>query len=84
MLVKGARKSTERIIDDPCLQHSELRKLMPRYLRGRVHAAFSNVFKVIKKRRINIIVGIHIQFDRLQQKLHFIVNMGTSGSSIRA
>jgi hypothetical protein len=42
-LVNEARQSTERIIDNLCDQRSDLRKLRPRYDRGRARANFLSV-----------------------------------------
>jgi hypothetical protein len=42
-LLNEARESSERIIDDLCDQHSDLRKHRPRYDRGRARANFLSV-----------------------------------------
>ncbi len=44
-LLNEARESTERIIDDLCNQHADLRKYKPRYRWSKAHAAFLNVAK---------------------------------------
>ncbi len=60
-LLNEARESTERVIDDLCDQHSNLRKLRPRYDRSRARVAFLNIAKQKKPRRRKIKAAIRRQ-----------------------
>ena len=62
-LLNEARESTERIIDNLCVQRSDLRKHRPRYDRGIARANFLNVAKQKKPRRRKINATIRRQLD---------------------
>jgi hypothetical protein len=81
-LLNEARKSTERIIDDLCNQHSKHRKHKPRYDRGRARAAFLNVAKQKKSRRRKIKAAIRRQLDYRQRNLDAIDALITSGAML--
>ena len=81
-LLNEARESTERIIDDLCEQHSDLRKYKPRYDRGRARAAFLNVAKQKKPRWRKIKSAIRRQLDYLQRNLDAIDDLTASGASL--
>jgi len=81
-LVNEARESTERIIDDLCDQHSDLRKHRPRYDRGRARAIFLNVAKQKKPRRRRIQAAIRQQLDYLQRNLDAIDSLIDSGAML--
>ncbi|CAK6690194.1 IS5 family transposase [Synechococcus sp. CBW1107] len=81
-LLNEARESTERIIDDLCDQHSDLRKHKPRYDRGRARAVFLNVAKQKKPRRRRIKATIRRQLDYLQRNLDAIDALIASGARL--
>ena len=81
-LLNEARDSTERIIDDLCIQHSDFRKYKPRYDRGRARAAFLNVAKQKKPRRRKIKAAIRRQLDHLQRNLDAIDALITFGAML--
>ncbi|WP_322757307.1 transposase [Synechococcus sp. CBW1107] len=81
-LLNEARESTERIIDDLCDQHSDLRKHKPRYDRGKARAAFLNVAKQMKPRRRKIKAVIRRQLDYLQRNLDAIDALIASGARL--
>jgi len=81
-LLNEARESTERIIDDLCDQHSDLRKHKPRYDRGKARAAFLNVAKQKKPRRRKIKAAIRRQLDYLQRNLDAIDALIASGAML--
>ena len=83
-LLNEARESTERIIDDLCDQHSDLRKYKPRYDRGKARAAFLNVAKQKRPRRRKIKAAIRRQLDYLQRNLDAIDALIASGASLSA
>ena len=60
-LLNEVRQSTERIIDNLCDQCSDLRKLRPRYDRGKARANFLSVAKQKKPRRRRIKAAIRRQ-----------------------
>jgi hypothetical protein len=62
-LLNEARESTERIIDDLCDQHMELRKYRPRYDRGKARAVVLNVAKQKKPRRRKTTAAIRRQLN---------------------
>ena len=81
-LLNEARDSTERIIDDLCIQHSDFRKYKPRYDRGRARAVFLNVAKQKKPRRRKIKAAIRRQLDYLQRNLDAIDALIASGAGL--
>jgi hypothetical protein len=81
-LLNEARDSTERIIDDLCIQHSDFRKYKPRYDRARARAAFLNIAKQKKPRRRKIKAAIRRQLDYLQRNLDAIDALTTSGAML--
>jgi IS5 family transposase len=83
-LLNEARESTERIIDDLCDQYSNLRKLMPRYDRGKARAAFLNVAKQKRPRRRKIKAAIRRQLDYVQRNFDAIDALIASGASLSA
>ena len=83
-LLNEARASTERIIDDLCEQHSDLRRHKPRYDRGRARAAFLNVAKQKKPHRRKIKAAIRRQLDYLQRNLDAIDTLIASGARLSA
>ena len=84
-LLNEARESTERIIDDLCDQHSDLRKRKkPRYDRGRARAIFLSVAKQKKPRRRKIKAAIRRQLDYLQRNLDAIDALIACGASLSA
>ena len=83
-LLNEARESTERIIDDLCDHHSNLRKHKPRYDRGRARAAFLVVAKQKKPRRRKIKAAIRHQLDYLQRNLDAIDTLIASGARLSA
>ncbi len=78
-LLMKARESTERIIDDLCDQHSNLRKHKPRYDRDRARSAFLNVAKQKKPSRRKIKIAIRCQLDYVHRNLDAIDVLITSG-----
>jgi hypothetical protein len=83
-LLNEARESTERIIDDLCDHHSDLRKHKPRYDRGRARAVFLNVAKQKKPRRRKIKAALRCQLDYLQRNLDAIDALIASGARLSA
>ena len=81
-LLNEARASTERIMDDLCIQHSDLRKYKPRYDRGRARAAFLNVAKQKKPRRRKIKAAIRRQLEYLQRNLDAIDALTAAGARL--
>jgi hypothetical protein len=81
-LLNEARESTERIIDDLCDQHMELRKYRPRYDRGKARAVFLNVAKQKKPRRRKITAAIRRQLDYLQRNLEAIDALIAAGAGL--
>jgi hypothetical protein len=81
-LLNEARESTERIIDDLCDQHSDLRKHKPRYDRRRARAVFLSVAKQKKPRRRRIKAAIRRQLDYLQRNLDAIDALIASGARL--
>jgi hypothetical protein len=81
-LLNEARESTERIIEDLCVQQSHLRKHKPRYDLGRAHAVFLNVAKQKKPRRRNKEAAIRRQLDYLQRNLEAIDALIASGTRL--
>ena len=81
-LLNEARESTERIIDDLCDKHMDLRKHRPRYGGGKARAVFLNVAKQKKTRRRKIIALIRRQLDYLQQNLEAIDALIASGAGL--
>ena len=81
-LLNEARDSTERIIDDLCIHHSDFRKYKPPYDRGRARAGFLNVAKQKKPRRRKIKAAIRRQLDYLQRNLDAIDLLNTSGAML--
>ena len=83
-LLNEARESTERIIDNLCVQRSDLRKHRPRYDRGIARANFLNVAKQKKPRRRKINATIRRQLDYLQRNLDAIDALIATGASLSA
>jgi IS5 family transposase len=81
-LLNEARESTERIIDDLCDHHSDLRRHKPRYDRRRARAVFLNVAKQKKPRRRKIKAAIRCQLDYLQRNLDAIDALIASGARL--
>ena len=81
-LLNEASESTERIIDDHCDQHSDLRKHKPRYDRCRARAFVLNVAKQKKPRRRKIKAAIRCQLDYLQRNLDSIDALIASGARL--
>jgi IS5 family transposase len=81
-LLNEARESTERIIDNLCEQHSDIRKHKPRYDRGRARAVFLNVAKQKKPRRRKIKAAIRRQLDYLQRNLEAIDALIAAGAAL--
>ena len=81
-LLNEARESTERIIDDLCSKHSKFPRHKLRYDRGWTRAAFLNVAKQKKPRRLNIKAAIHRHLDYLQRNLDAIDTQINSGAML--
>jgi hypothetical protein len=81
-LLNEARESTERIIDDLCNQHSDLRKHKPRYRRGKARATFLNVAKQKKPRRQKIRAAIRLQLGYLRRNLDAIDALIADGARL--
>lgn len=81
-LLNEARESSERIIDDLCDQHSDLRKHKPRYDRGKARAVFLSVAKQKKPRRRRIKAAIRRKLDYLQRNLDAIDALIASGARL--
>jgi IS5 family transposase len=81
-LLNEGRESTERIIDDLCNQHSDLRKHKPRYLRSKARAAFLNVANQKNPRHQRIRAALRLQLGYLRRNHDAIDTVTANGARL--